>query len=334
MHTGVSKFTPAVLFFIFAYSAKYEVDAACKDTNTKFMIPGKGQWTCKKIKRKKKVSYCQDLALDILRSSCPKLCGFCPSKDSKKSFKIQGKAITCAGTGVSGCTGHKASKFKTKCPVTCKSSKKGSDCVLKAQFAHPFEDPDDAPYKGYHGDYLEISKGSTQPADLCDSGTPAAWCLYKNSYEGGTQAYVGNIDDYYTAYLEDCEFLLKETIITRGMKGNMHTFYGYHIYGTQEWYSENDDWSDHMLAAVLKITVMNTGKQVVDEDGVGEWSHPTDKNTLTHIVTEKEEDDETINPDHIGAFSVEVTCDDACGCTASNFKTFHYDPTKDPYYRA
>lgn len=337
MTVSLSLYTIVTLFAVLAFDTNHYAHAAatCKDSKSKFKIPGvKGKWNCKKLKKKKKRQLCFG-ADNNVRLNCKNFCGFCPCVDRTKNFKmkVDGKKTKVNCTQGKYCdVDEYGPAFGYKCPKKCDTCDAPSKCILKATFAHPYNDPDDAPYKGYHGDYLEVSRGPTGNV-LCDSGTPAPWCIYENSYEGGEYAYLQNIDDYYVnedekekcddPYDDDslgCEFLMKETLITRGMGGTTSTFYGFHVYNDQEYYTEYDDWQDNMMAATLKISVLNTG-ELFDNEGDG-WSHPVSNDTLTHTG----EFLNVTNPNHQGAFSLKITCDMDCNCETGDFDTFYYDP--------
>jgi len=311
--SSISMYSNAIIFLLI--SMKYYVHAGggykCDDTTDEFNIPLKGKWTCEKLREKRKISLC-DTERNV-KKKCKRTCGFCPCKNRKGKFKLMaGGEITKVkcNNEIAYC-GKK--KFSRLCPDRCNSCKRGSECLLSATFGHPFENPDDAPYFGYHADYLEVSYGGDDN-NLCDADSAEnSWCFYQNSIAGWNQAYVSNVDDYY----DEKEWLSKETFLTSNMAGQTHTYRGYHIYQPQDYYNYDGTWSDHMMTAYLKITVANTG-QVLDNDGNGGWGHPVDLDVFTHLETGD------VNPDHKGYFAIDVTCDTNCVCSASNYDSGHY----------
>lgn len=336
---SLSIYTTLILFSISAFCTNYAFAAVCKDSKTKFKVPGqKGTWNCKKLKNQKKYAYCYAEDNNIVRSNCKQFCGFCPCQDRNGKFKtkISGKPKKVKCSSKKFCDVEQyGEQFSKSCPKKCNTCdiEKQAECILQADFAHPYDDPNDAPYFGYSGAYLEVQKGKNEE-NLCDSAAPKPWCVYENSSKDGTYAYVQNIDDYYVTYEDQegtkceeyydddnigCEYLYKETITMRGMLGVTTTFYGYHIYNDQDYYNYDPNWQDHMMAPALKITVLNTGA-ILDNGGNG-WSHPVDVNITTHTGDNLDE----VNTDHEGAFSLEVKCDGKCNCIAGAFETFHYD---------
>ena len=221
-------------------------------------------------------------------------------------------------------------------PTDSPTSSPTQECTLIAKLGHPYDVPNDAPYKGYHYDWLEVSKYKYDDDDYyyeqyyddayyneeyyedyydgtwCDSWTSAPWCEYENSVPGQTGAYIQNVDD---DYYEDMDLLTKEKITTVNMVGTSY-FSVYHWFNDQDYYIDDASWAgDHMMAA--KLTIWNKTKKVM-LNPQGGWSHPVDFNTPTHV-------DGNINPDYDGYFYIEVSCSSTCDCTVSAPIPFDYE---------
>lgn len=182
-------------------------------------------------------------------------------------------------------------------------------CVLKAVLGYPFDDPDDAPFKGYHSDWLMIQRGNgSEWEDWCWGGNATDWCLYENT-GNSTGAYIGNIDDvYYPDEAAIYDELYTEIFTLHNMSDTSLTMVVENEHFAQDYYSNYDDWDDHMLAATLTIT-KDTNETVGEPNG---YSYDVFRDVPTHINGLQ-------NPDYHGKFSLSVVCDSSCQCTASNF---------------
>lgn len=188
-----------------------------------------------------------------------------------------------------------------------------ASCSLKAELGFPWEDPDDAPYMGYHTDWLEVWYSEK---DYCDAWTSQPWCTYHNtnSTEGSSTAYIGNVDDYYYDWAEEEDRLQVEHFTITSVAGKTTKFHVKHWFEEKDWYYAYDCWSDHMMAATLTIENLGKGVNVEDEEGNTAWSHPVDKKVGTHVNDE-------INDEYDGEFSISVKCDEECECHASGYTT-------------
>lgn len=188
-----------------------------------------------------------------------------------------------------------------------------SDCILQADLAFPFEDPDDAAYYGYVADYMAITMAGDDWWE-CSWGYShdlPEWCTYSNSDPNGDSAYVANIDDYY--FDDSLQDLWAETIKISEAKGNTYNILVTHWFFNQDYYPELDSWNDHMLAPILKVkNLSNPDQGQIKNKG---WSRPVDKDTPTHI--QKNNGEWKINPDFKDKFMVTVSCDKKCFCEAS-----------------
>jgi len=225
-------------------------------------------------------------------------------------FNVKGQKLSCAA-GEDNCS---TAQFKNKCPVKCDACPQKKKCMLKAEYAYPYADPDDSPKMGYSADWLGIQKGNNyNKFTWCDSSTQPGWCKYDNSNATGTSAYIGNVDDeYYPDWAAVDDVMHNETMTIKVAEGNLFHFCGHHHYNDKDYYPEvtDDWWDDHVLAAVLKINVHNNGvvSSLKDEG----WTRKTDKDTNTHLAND------AINPDYLGYFCVNVTCSDDCNCRAGS----------------
>ena len=223
-------------------------------------------------------------------------------------------------------------------PTKSPTSSPTQECTLIAKLGHPYDTPNDAPYHGYHYDWLEVSKYKYDDDNdddeyyyyiddqfqfddayyeeyydntYCDAWTSAPWCEYKNSVVGQTGAYIQNVDDNYY----DMDLLYKETITTVNMSGTSY-FSVYHWFNEQDYYTYYDHWAgDHMMAA--KLTIWNKTKKVM-LNPKGGWSHPVDINIPSHV-------DGEINPEYQGFFYIEVKCSASCDCTVSDRILFDHE---------
>lgn len=211
---------------------------------------------------------------------------------------------------------HEPTFSPTSSPTSAPSIEK-QECTLVARLGHPYNDPDDAPYKGYHYDWLEVSRyeDDDDSGSYCDAWTTEQWCEYENSVKGETGAYWANVDDYYyPEWAEETDALHKEKITTVDMIGTSY-FSVYHYFFEQDYYTSEASWADHMMAA--KLTIWNKTRNI-GLHPQGGWSHPVDINTPTHINGE-------INPDYSGYFYIEVNCSSTCECTVSAPIPFEYE---------
>lgn len=210
----------------------------------------------------------------------------------------------------------KPSHFPTKQPTKAPSKPptQAPLCTLEANLGFPnWEDPDDATHFGYHTDYLSVFRGEDE-GDICDSTLNPDWCEYTNTAEGGTSAYIGNIDDFY--YPDEADIydqMQEETIIISNAQDKIHYLCVEHWFNSKDYYPEYYTWMDHMMAAVL--TVKKNGV-----DMGGDWSHPVDIDTPSHI---KDKGEEKVNPDYEDYFCITVTCTDACDCTADDYSVYY-----------
>ncbi len=63
-----------------------------------------------------------------------------------------------------------------------------------------------------------------------------------------------------------------------------------------------------------KLIMKNNGSEIE-----GEWSHPVDLDTPTHIDKNGKS---SINPDYDGNFCITVTCTDLCDCNADDYTLY------------
>jgi hypothetical protein len=189
--------------------------------------------------------------------------------------------------------------------------------MLEAKLGYPHDDPNDAPYYGYHADYLTITRnGGLEIGDVCfgeegyynDSG----WCKYRNTEGKGSDiAYIGNVDaDFDDVWTKIADVVAIQIFTLNVAHSNTMEFTVSHWYWEEDYYTNYETWSDHMMAAMLTIDNLATGEALHPGDG---WSHPVDKNVTTHTP------DSESNPDYQGKFSVSVTCDELCSCSAHDY---------------
>jgi len=184
-------------------------------------------------------------------------------------------------------------------------------CTLEAQLGYPFDDPDDAPYKGYHADWLYIQRNNGELwEDWCWGEDATDWCLYHNT-GGSTVAYIGNIDDVYypdEAAIED--ELYTEIFTLQNVADTSLTLIVENWHFENDYYANYPEWNDHMMAATL--TIRNLSKDVAVGDASG-YHYPVYLDVPTHL------DDGQKNPEYHGKFSLRVVCDSLCECVASDF---------------
>lgn len=206
-----------------------------------------------------------------------------------------------------------------KCPLACgrcepKAPTPAKTCSLTATLAFPWgENYNDAPFFGYHADYLEVTMENDIDDWMCSwtwSDQLPSWCTYANSHPDGDSAYVANVDDYYADVEE--EISTSETVVLTATAGKTYDFAVTHYFFDQDYYTDYDTWKDHMMVAVLKIKNESNEEQgMLKNKG---WSHPAELGTSTHL--RKLNGGWKVNPDYQGKFKVEVTCDDDCKCTS------------------
>lgn len=194
-------------------------------------------------------------------------------------------------------------------------------CTLEATLKYPYDDPDDAPYMGYQASWLLVYRaGSNNHTDYCDGGHHAniTWCTYFNT--GGPEAdsaYVGNVDDYYTSWAATDDLLWTEIFTIEKSANSTFEMIASHWFFEEDYYSNYEEWSDHMLAPVLIVKNKETNATVMDEQtGASSWTHPVDMNVKTHVMDGKEF---VPNEDYQGDFSIIITCTESCVCKASNY---------------
>ncbi len=184
------------------------------------------------------------------------------------------------------------------------------ECNLVATLGYPIDSPDDAPYYGYHADYMEVTKvgDDENECSWTNAENLPHWCTYKNSGKGDS-AYIANIDDEYDDKWED---LWTETIKIKKASGNSYKFEVTHWFLDEDYYKHNAKWKDHLMAAVLKIENKSHASQgSLKKSG---WTHPVDEDVPTHI---KKDGKWVPNPKYKGKFEVTVSCNNNCYCQSS-----------------
>jgi len=168
---------------------------------------------------------------------------------------------------------------------------------------------------GYHTDWLEVWYSEENYCDAWHNEEP--WCTYKNTNttEGSSTASISNVDDYYEEWASYADYFQEELITVTAAADKMTNFHVYHYFEEQDWYYRYDSWSDHMLAATLRIDNLSQGVSVKDAEGNAAWKHPTDKNIRTHLENNEP------NPEYQGEFGLSVTCDEDCDCFAHGYVT-------------
>ena len=180
-------------------------------------------------------------------------------------------------------------------------------CSVKATLAYPFDDPDSAAYYGYQSEWMEVYDADNYE-EICAGwpliGNPSqavpGWCAYTHS-DNGEGTSIVNYDDYY----DEGELLTSETIqltLTPGAS--------YEIWVQKYFYDKNyypDVYDDHMLAADLNLQNLSSDSQ----NDMGTWSRPVDMDVDTHL------ENGDINPEHIPAFIVSLSCNNDCNCETS-----------------
>jgi hypothetical protein len=202
----------------------------------------------------------------------------------------------------------KSNNKKKKYPPSLGLSENQMPCVLKAKLFHPYDDPDEAPFMGYHADWLLVTKGE-DPENFCYSlESNQTWCTYTNlDTKYGDSAYIGNVDDYYYEELAAEDDKLFKEEITINNAENVTTYFDVsHFFLDKDYYPEYYCWNDHLMAATLTIEVVS---QDLFLSPTGGWSHDVDVDMPTHTADGK------VNQDYQGNFSVAVTCSTSCNCT-------------------
>jgi len=196
-------------------------------------------------------------------------------------------------------------------------------CTLEVTLGFGFKDPDDAPYYGYHADWIEVFKKDSPDEHVCSSYYNAkndlpTWCSYRNSDENGDSAFVSNLEDeYYTLeYLKENEHATQEKLRIKTASEYPTKINVYHYLFENDYYTSLKTWNDYMMAASLSIYNVSNEKQ----DQIGrDLKHPTSKDVPTHI---KKNGKWVGNPDYKGNFGLTVTCTKNCFCEVSNLKVF------------
>ena len=291
----------------FCTNKKGQIPLQDGTTATCWEVGAKKPWLCSQLN---------------VKESCPNACGFCPCKNRQKPFKVKnlGKQ-RCSkrylDNGKDLCT---KKQYKKKCRKTCGKCLQGSKCILEAKLGYPElnGEPDNAKYKGYHGDWMGVSIGEDQEDDSnsCYANFEKSWCVYKNSIEGMDYAYLGNIDDYYADEAAAEDKISEETITVNGLDGKTAYFYVSHFFNEKDYYPTAEEWQDYLLAATLRITNKHRKKNIIaTPDGSTKWQHPTPLGVPTHI--DRGNGSWEVNPDYQGQFYIEVTCNDKCECSAA-----------------
>jgi hypothetical protein len=205
-----------------------------------------------------------------------------------------------------------------KCPVACGECVLAEEaeevptgtCTLEATLAHPFDTPDDAPYYGYHAEYLEVTMASDDYYECSWSYSDDLpnWCTYSSN---GDSAYVANFDDDWVAD-DTWEELTSEEVTVYATPGETYNFKVQTWFFDEDYYTSYETWNDHMMAAVLKIKNKSSDNQ--NQLKSSGWSHPVDVDVSTHIQVNGEW---VVNPDYQGSFLVTATCDDDCLCEST-----------------
>ncbi len=164
-----------------------------------------------------------------------------------------------------------------------------SGCSLEAHLGFPgWDKPDDVPYFGFHACWLEVYYSDD---DFCDAEVGASWCKYENSNPapGSESAFLANPKPENELLIDWTK--QEETISISSAGSKVTNFIVYHWYFEKDYYPNDPDWKDHMLAPTLSIRNLSTGELITDENDKTGWKHPTDPNISTHTA------DGEINPD-------------------------------------
>jgi hypothetical protein len=176
-----------------------------------------------------------------------------------------------------------------------------TQCVIQADLGHPYTNPDQAEYKGYHADWLEVTR--EKEAGLCSYASQGkSWCKYSISDPEGDSAYLANWDD---DYYPEGDFLSKEKIIITGVENDTVTFLVQHYFFSDDYYYDDDTWKGYMMPAVLKLKNLTKKSDIGNSAG---WAHPVSLNVPAKINGQE-------NSKYKGNFEVTVTCNGNCGCT-------------------
>lgn len=231
--------------------------------------------------------------------------------DSTKSPSDSTKSPSDSTKSPSDSTKSPSHSTKSPSGSTKSPSHKSNRCVLEAKLGHPFEDPDDAPYYGFHFDQLSVRRDDGQYCDALEKIQPA-WCKFeKSGYYPG--AYVGNVDDYYDEWAENCDKAEDITYTIDDAAGRTIKLYVSHFFFNVDYYAYYESWSDHLMPAFLTIKNKSLNTDLGPQGG---WSHPVNKEVPTHI---KKGLEWIPNPDYRGEFSVTVTCSESCDCNAGSY---------------
>lgn len=185
------------------------------------------------------------------------------------------------------------------------------ECNLVATLGFPIDSPDEAPYYGYHADYMEVTKvgDDENECSWTNSENLPFWCTYKNSNAKGDSAYISNIDDEYD---DKWEALWTETIKIKKAAGNSYKFAVSHWFLDKDYYPDDAKWMDHLMSAILHIENKSHASQgSLKKNG---WSHPVEPDVPTHI---KKNGQWIVNPKYEGKFVVTVSCNNNCYCQSS-----------------
>ncbi len=201
----------------------------------------------------------------------------------------------------------------TKSSSLANASAGDTGCTLEAHLGFPdIDEPEDASAYGFHACWLEAWYDDD---DFCDAEVKASWCKYENSNPapGSESAFIANPEPGNDLLVDPTKQEETITIYSAGSKTT--NFMVYHWYFEKDYYPNDPEWKDHMLAPTLTIKNLSTDKLVADEDGKTGWQHPTDENVSTHTK------DMEINPDFEDKFGISVTCDSKCSCKANGYTT-------------
>ena len=190
-------------------------------------------------------------------------------------------------------------------------------CEFRARLGYPYSEANDAPYFGYNTDYM-IVYDPTRVNDYCTGersnfGDLPEWCTYTNTVPGSDAASIYNVEDeYYTQdQLAYYEKLSKERMDFTVSAGGQVKIQVEHWFYDEEYYSNYESWSDHLLKAFLKVKNVSKKTMLGPDEG---WSYTTNKNVYTHIYQNGEW---VVNPNYGGKFEVTIDCDESCVCGTS-----------------
>ena len=183
----------------------------------------------------------------------------------------------------------------------------------------------EAPYYGFHKDFMTITDGTETCAGE-DRQTPD-WCTYKHTWEAYDETDDFDPKDYYGAqhyYATQSQmyYATAEYMAIEDAAGKSFTVDVNHAFEANNYYYEENhpngysgQYYDHLMAAHLSIEV--EGKEIssgLHHDHAYYDDLTDDDKTYWSVNTHDENGN--INPDYDGHFEVEISCDNACSCTA------------------